>query len=65
MSVYEQTLRRAAAIVGDDESLAQRLGCSRTQLLRWLAGDERPPMDVFLRAVDIVVRDSVARNPKP
>jgi transcriptional regulator with XRE-family HTH domain len=65
MSVYEQTMRRAAVIVGDDESLAQRLGCTRSQLLLWLSGDERPPMDMFLRAVDIVVKDSISRNPKP
>jgi len=65
MSVYEQTMRRASEIVGDDEELAHRLGATREQLLRWLAGDERPPMDYFLRAVDIVVRDSVSRNKKP
>jgi len=65
MPVYEQTLRRASEIVGDDESLAQLLGCTRSQLLLWLSGDERPPMDVFLRAVDIVVKDSVAKFRKP
>jgi DNA-binding transcriptional regulator YdaS (Cro superfamily) len=65
MSVYQQTLKRAAEIVGDDEALAQLLGATREQLLRWLAGEERPPMEVFLRAVDIVVKESVSRNRKP
>ena len=57
-------MRRAAQIVGNDEDLAQRLGATRDQVIRWLAGDERPPMDVFLRAVDIVVRDSMTKYKK-
>ena len=65
MSVYQQTMRRAAEIVGSDEVLAQRLGAAREDLLRWLSGEERPPMESFLRAVDIVVKDSMTRYQKP
>jgi len=64
MSVYQQTLRRAAEIVGNDEALAQQLGATLEQVRSWIAGDERPPMDVFLRAVDIVVKDSVSNYRK-
>jgi hypothetical protein len=62
MSVYVQTLRRAAQIVGDEETLAQALGVTRADLLIWLAGKAQPPMDVFLRAVDIVVKDSIGKS---
>jgi DNA-binding transcriptional regulator YdaS (Cro superfamily) len=59
MTVYVQTLRRAAQIVGDDAALARALGVTPADLQLWLAGRAQPPMDVFLLAVDIVVRDSV------
>ncbi len=49
-----QTLRYAAELVGGEEELMRRLGIGREELDRWLSGAERPPLGVFLKAVDIV-----------
>jgi hypothetical protein len=52
-TVYLRTLTRAAEILGGEEKLRDYLHVPMHRLEAWLAG-ERPPMDVFLRAVDLV-----------
>ena len=49
-----QTLRYAAELVGGEEELIRRLGITPGQFARWTSGEERPPLAVFLKAVDIV-----------
>jgi len=61
MSVHLETLQRASQIVGDDDEFAAALGVSKAQMLLWMGGHEAPSMDAFLRAVDIVVKDSKVR----
>jgi transcriptional regulator with XRE-family HTH domain len=53
-TVYSRTLRRAAELVGSQQELARRLGIFPSHLLPWLAGTSTPPIEVFLKAVDIV-----------
>ena len=52
--VHVRTLKRAAEIAGGEQPLALCLKVTPSHLALWLAGIETPPVDVFLRAVDIV-----------
>lgn len=63
--VYVRTLRRALELVGDELALAERLRVTPSHLALWLAGIERPPTDIFLRAVDLVIGDELSRLAKP
>jgi hypothetical protein len=49
-----RTLRRALATIGSEERLAAALGCSPIDLMRWLAGLQPAPSEVFIAALDIV-----------
>jgi hypothetical protein len=54
-------LRRAAEIAGGPVHLRSRLGVEQHALDLWLAGRATPPEAVFLAAVDVVLRDDLAR----
>ena len=56
-----QTLRYAAELLGGEDELAQRLGVTRGELDRWLKGEERPPLALFLKAVDVVHEAAIAQ----
>ena len=49
-----RTLALAAQTVGGAQALATRLDVEQAALERWMAGDELPPYEVFLKALDIV-----------
>jgi len=52
-------------LAGDELALAERLKVTPSHLALWLAAIERPPMDIFLRAVDLVVGEEVSRLNRP
>jgi hypothetical protein len=52
--LYVRTLRRAAELVGDPDRLALALRVTPSHLALWLHGTEQPPLEIFLRAVDVV-----------
>jgi hypothetical protein len=52
-SLYVRTLHRACIEVGGIGPLAKALGVPRRAVMSWLDGEE-PPMDIFLRAVDLI-----------
>lgn len=54
-------LRRATDIAGGSEALRERLDVEEHALELWLAGRATVPDWVFFLAVDIVVRDDMAR----
>ena len=54
-------LRRAADIAGGSSALQQHLSVEVHALELWLSGRATVPEWVFLLAVDLVVRDDVAR----
>ena len=54
-------LRRAVEIVGGRDTLCEYLGVSDTRLELWLAARVRLPDPIFLRAVDLVLKDDIAR----
>jgi hypothetical protein len=53
-AVHTRTLVKAADVVGGSEALRRRLNVSALVLGLWMSGVQPPPMDVFLKAVDIV-----------
>jgi hypothetical protein len=53
-TVYARTLRRAADYAGGVEGLARQLKVKAVHLIAWIEGVETPPMEIFLKAVDIV-----------
>jgi DNA-binding transcriptional regulator YiaG len=53
-SVYTDTLLRAASSVGSSHELAALLGVTHDQLRKWMRGEEVPPTEIFLRAVDLI-----------
>ena len=57
-----RTLRVAASLVGGPRRLARYLGASPSALLAWLSGSAEPPREVFLRALDVILKDLEARD---
>jgi hypothetical protein len=51
---YTETLSCAAATIGGLDRLAQFLNVPRSRLLSWVAGEEAPPNQVFLDALDVI-----------
>lgn len=64
-SAYTRTLARAAETLGGVQPLASLLRVEQAALERWIAGEEFPPHEAFLQALDIVAagprRDPAAR----
>jgi hypothetical protein len=63
-NLYARTLKRAAQVVGGSEQLAVRLQVRDSHLALWLAGVEKVPGEVFLKAVDVLT-DSNGQNKPP
>jgi hypothetical protein len=54
LEIHARALERAAELVGGKEALCDLLQVSMQSLEAWVAGDEMPPMGVFLTAVDLI-----------
>lgn len=54
-TVYSRTLQRACEVMGGIRPLAEKLGVPARDLARWIDARGDPPLEVFLRAVDIVL----------
>lgn len=61
-TTYTETLACAAATIGGTDRLARFLNVSRRRLLGWLAGEEAPPNQVFLDALDVIADGPYARE---
>ncbi len=55
-TLHQRVLRRAASILGGVEQLRHLLDVEMNQLVDWLEGIDPIPTDVFLQAVDVVLR---------
>ena len=55
VTVYTRVLHRACQILGGVEQLAAHLRVSIALVYRWLEGDDVPPSNIFLNAVDLVL----------
>jgi len=54
-SVYSRALQKAAQLVGGREKLAKVLQVPRAEIDRWIADEAKPPREVFLRIVDLIL----------
>jgi hypothetical protein len=63
-TVISRTLQKAAEMAGGEKALARKLRVPLGELDKWIAGDAKPPMAIFLKAVDVVLEEAPpqARN---
>lgn len=62
-TVYSRTLQRAAEVLGGKSKLREVLRVPLRELDRWMVGAERPPTDIFLKAVDLVTPTPLEPRP--
>jgi hypothetical protein len=53
-SLGASVLRRASGVLGGTLQLRKYLRVSALSLSVWMTGAEAPPIDVFLKAVDVI-----------
>jgi len=54
-SVYSRALRKAAELLGGRDKLAKILQVPRDDIDKWIADEAKPPREVFLRIVDLIL----------
>jgi hypothetical protein len=59
-SVYSRAVQKAADLLGGRERLAKVLLVPIAEIEKWIADRARPPREVFLRVVDIVLDEGGA-----
>jgi hypothetical protein len=57
-SVYSRALNRAAELVGGREKLAKVLQVPTAELDKWIADRAKPPREIFLRIVDLILDET-------
>ena len=57
-SVYSRAVQKAADLLGGRQRLAKVLKVPINEIDSWIADKTRPPREVFLRVVDIVLDES-------
>ena len=67
-SVYSRALQKAAQLVGGREKLSQVLQVPRAEIDKWIADEAKPPREIFLRIVDLLLDEtppSIETGDKP
>lgn len=59
IDVYVRTLGRAAVLSGGRYELAKKLQVTPEQIDAWINGAEDTPDAIFLRAVDLLMEDTL------
>ena len=59
-SVYSRTLQKAADLLGGRKKLARVLRVPMKDLEAWIADEAKPPLNVFLRVVDLIIDETGA-----
>jgi len=59
-SVYSRALLRAAELVGGRDKLAKVLRVPKEDLDNWIAGEAKPPREVSMRVVDLILDETSA-----
>jgi hypothetical protein len=54
---YRAALVRAAEILGGARALCDRVHVPMPELTRWLAGDGKPTIGIFLKVIDILIEE--------
>ena len=61
-SVYSRAVRKAAEMLGGRAELARTLQVPLAEVEKWILGDRKPPRDLFLRVVDLIIEDSAGSD---
>ena len=64
-SVYSRALLKAAELLGGRDKLAKALRVPRAELDKWIADQGKPPRDMFLRVVDLILDEIGAAGGEP
>jgi transcriptional regulator with XRE-family HTH domain len=62
---YAQTLSQAEVVLGGRAQLAAFFHVSREKIAAWLAGEEVPPLEVFLGSLDVIADGPYASMDRP
>jgi hypothetical protein len=54
-AVYTEALQRAARVVGGEEQLARAFGMPEEQVRSWVSGREHAPLEVYHKALDLLI----------
>jgi hypothetical protein len=60
ISVYSRALEKAAELMGGRGELARVLQVTQADIEKWIADDAKPPREIFLRVVDIILDETSA-----
>jgi hypothetical protein len=56
--VYSRTFVKAAEVLGGKKELARELHVPVDEIERWIGGAAKPPLPVFLKAIDLVLDET-------
>ena len=59
-SIFSRALLKAAELLGGRDQLAKVLQVPGAELDRWIADEAKPPREMFLRVVDIILDETSA-----
>ena len=57
-TVYSRAVRKAAELVGGREKLARALQVPLAEIEKWIADKGKPPREIFLRIVDLILDET-------
>jgi len=57
-SVYSRAVRKAAELIGGRERLSRMLQVPLEEIEKWIADKGKPPREIFLRVVDLIIDDN-------
>ena len=57
-----RTLALALSTIGSLERLANYLGVTQHDIVQWIEGDGRPPIRVYMKALDLVASGPFSRK---
>ena len=70
-SVYSRAVSKAAELAGGRDKLSRTLQMPLAEIEKWIAGEAKPPREIFLRIVDLLLDKTSAageageREPPP
>ena len=57
-----RTLALALSTIGSLQRLAEHLGVDEQQLLQWIEGEGKPPIRIYMKALDLVASGPFSRQ---
>lgn len=56
--VYSRTFAKAVELLGGRKELARELRVPMADLDKWISGSVKPPLQIFLKAIDLVLDET-------